>query len=197
MKESMNSKEMGLGSLKSKQRGTSTASFLWKVRTFDWCYSYVSFSSALYIFLFLYISRTEDCIRIWNLVRRSKGSIWTLPLWTQEGFPGGTIIMSNRIHPPIQETQEMRIQSLGQEDPQEKEMATHSSILVREVPWTEEPGGLQSMGLEGVRHDWAHMHTRHNTHIKNLIDNLEAVTGRSVQETVPMKDMSIPESIFT
>ena len=61
--------------------------------------------------------------------------------------------MSNRIHPPIQETQEMWIQSLGQEDPQEKEMATHSSILVREVPWTEEPGGLQSMGLEGVRHD--------------------------------------------
>ena len=105
MKESMNSKEMGLGSLKSKQRGTSTASFLLKVRTFDWCYSYVSFSSALYIFLFLYISRTEDCIRIWNLVRTSKGSIWALPLWTQQGFPGGTIITSNRIHPPIQETQ--------------------------------------------------------------------------------------------
>ena len=58
-----------------------------------------------------------------------------------------------RIHLPMQETQETRIWSLGQEDPQEKEMATHSSILVREVPWTEEPGGLQSMGLEGVRHD--------------------------------------------
>ena len=89
------------------------------------------------------------------------------------------------------------MQSLSQEDPQEKEMATHSSILAREVPWTEEPGGLQSMGLERVRHDWAHMHTRHNTHIKNHIDNLEAVTERSVQETVPMKDVSIPESIFT
>ena len=45
------------------------------------------------------------------------------------------------------------MQSLSQEDPQEKEMATHSSILAREVPWTEEPGGLQSMGLERVRHD--------------------------------------------
>ena len=41
--------------------------------------------------------------------------------------------------------QEMRVQSLGQEDPLEKGMATHSSILVWEIPWTEEPGGLQSM----------------------------------------------------
>ena len=43
--------------------------------------------------------------------------------------------------------QEMRVQSLGQEDPLEKGMATHSSILVWEIPWTEEPGGLQSMWL--------------------------------------------------
>ena len=40
------------------------------------------------------------------------------------------------------------VQSLGQEDPLEKEMATHSSILAWEIPWTEEPGGLQSMGLQ-------------------------------------------------
>ena len=45
--------------------------------------------------------------------------------------------------PTMQETQ---VQSLGQEDPLEKEMATHSSILAWETPWTEEPGGLQSMG---------------------------------------------------
>ena len=44
--------------------------------------------------------------------------------------------------------QDMWIRSLGQEDPLEKEMATHSSILVRRIPWTEEPGGLQSMGLQ-------------------------------------------------
>ena len=44
---------------------------------------------------------------------------------------------------PVQETQETWIQSLGQEDPQEEEMATHSSILAWEIPWTEEPGGLQ------------------------------------------------------
>ena len=44
--------------------------------------------------------------------------------------------------------QEMWVQSLGQEDPLEKEMATHSSILTWKIPWTEEPGGLQSMGLQ-------------------------------------------------
>ena len=49
--------------------------------------------------------------------------------------------------------QEMWVQSLGQEDPLEEEMATRSSILAWEIPWTEEPGGLQSMGLQRVRRD--------------------------------------------
>ena len=49
---------------------------------------------------------------------------------------------------------ETRAQSLGQEDPLEKEMATHSSILAWRIPWTEEPGGLQSMGLQRDRHGW-------------------------------------------
>ena len=49
--------------------------------------------------------------------------------------------------------QETWVQSLSQEDPLEKEMATHSSILVRRIPWTEEPGRLQSMGLQRVGHD--------------------------------------------
>ena len=44
--------------------------------------------------------------------------------------------------------QEMRVRSLGQEDPLEKEIATHSSILAWEILWTEEPGGLQSMGSQ-------------------------------------------------
>ena len=47
----------------------------------------------------------------------------------------------------------MQIQSLGQEDPLEKEMATRSSILAWRIPWLEEPGGLQSMGSQRVRHD--------------------------------------------
>ena len=49
--------------------------------------------------------------------------------------------------------QEMQVQSLGQEDPLGKEMATHSSILAWEIPWTDEPGGLQSMGLQRVEHN--------------------------------------------
>ena len=44
--------------------------------------------------------------------------------------------------------QETQVQSLGQEDPLEEEMATHSSILAQEISWTEEPGGLQSMGWQ-------------------------------------------------
>ena len=48
---------------------------------------------------------------------------------------------------------EMRVQYLGQEDPLEKVMATHSSILAWRIPWTVEPGGLQSMGSQRVRHD--------------------------------------------
>ena len=49
--------------------------------------------------------------------------------------------------------QETRVQSLGQEDPLEKEMTTNSSILFWEIPWTEEPGGLQSLGLQRITHN--------------------------------------------
>ena len=49
----------------------------------------------------------------------------------------------------------MQIQSLGWEDPMDEEMATHSSILALEIPWAEEPGGLQSMGSQTVRYDSA------------------------------------------
>ena len=49
----------------------------------------------------------------------------------------------------------MRVRSLGREDPLEEGMATHSSILAWEIPWTEEPGGLQSVGSQRVRHDRA------------------------------------------
>ena len=49
--------------------------------------------------------------------------------------------------------QETWVKYLGREDPLEKEMATHSSILTWRIPWTEEPGGLQSMGSQRVGHD--------------------------------------------
>jgi len=53
----------------------------------------------------------------------------------------------------MKEIQEMQVRSLGREDPLEKEMAAHSSILAWRIPWTEEPGGLQFMGSQRVRHD--------------------------------------------
>ena len=57
-------------------------------------------------------------------------------------------------NPPVmQETQETWVQALGQEDPLEEGMAIHSSVLAWEIPWTEEPGGLQSIGSQRVRHD--------------------------------------------
>ena len=51
------------------------------------------------------------------------------------------------------------VQSLGWEDPLKKGMATHSSILARRTPWTEEPSRLQSMGLQRVGHDRSNLHT--------------------------------------
>ena len=68
------------------------------------------------------------------------------------GTLSGTSLVAQLIKnlPAVQETQ---IQSLGWEDPLEKEMATHSSILAWKIPWTEEPGGLQSMRSQKVGHD--------------------------------------------
>ena len=64
---------------------------------------------------------------------------------------------------------EIQVWSLDQEDPLEKEMATHSSTLAWRIPWTEEPGGLQSMESQRVRHDWATEHA-HNNVLGNLLE---------------------------
>ena len=63
------------------------------------------------------------------------------------GFLGGSVIKN------LPAMQKMQVQSLSQEDPLEKEMATHSNILAWRIPWTEELGGLQSMGSQRVGHD--------------------------------------------
>ena len=60
----------------------------------------------------------------------------------------------------MKEMQETWIWSLDWEDPLEKEMATHSSILAWKILWTEDPGGLQSMGSQRVRHNWATKHMK-------------------------------------
>ena len=58
-------------------------------------------------------------------------------------------------HLTVQETEETWVRSLGQEDTLEQAMATHSSIFAWEIPWTEEPGRLQSIGSQRVRHNCA------------------------------------------
>ena len=63
------------------------------------------------------------------------------------GFPSGSVVTD------LPAMQEMQFRSLGGEDSLEKEMAPHSSILARRISWTEEPGGLQSMGSQILRHN--------------------------------------------
>ena len=69
----------------------------------------------------------------------------------KRGFPGGASV-ERTCQCTRHETQ---VRSLSWENPLEKGMATHSSILAWRIPWTEEPGGLSSMGLHRVRHDWS------------------------------------------
>ena len=66
------------------------------------------------------------------------------------GISGGSVVKKKKIRLPTQETW---VQFLGGEDPLEEDMATHSSILAWRIPWTEEPGGLQIIGLQRDEHD--------------------------------------------
>ena len=92
-----------------------------------------------------------------------------------QGSPSGSEVKNL---PTVQELQETWIQSLGWEDPMEEDMATHSSILAWRIPWTEEPGGLQSMGSHRVGHDWNDLACTHAPGIKG---DLHPVTENSIQ----------------
>jgi len=86
------------------------------------------------------------------------------------GFHNGSVVKNL---PAIQETQWMWISSLSQEHPLEEKTATLSSILAWKIPWTEEPGGLQSTGLWGVWHDLAtgtHIHILSFIYVNKYID---------------------------
>ena len=91
--------------------------------------------------------------------------------------------------------QETWVPSLGWEDPLEKEMATHSSILAWRIPWTEEPGRLQSMGLQRVRHDW----TTFTSFQKFMLDFQRwwrNRTGRPLSPSqIPQKNISTPSKL--
>ena len=79
-------------------------------------------------------------------------------------FPDGSAVKNP---PAMQETQETWVPSLGQEDPLEEEMATHSSILAWKILWTETLGGLQFKESQRVRHDWA----QHSTATEEQVIN--------------------------
>ena len=81
---------------------------------------------------------------------------WTLPVWHIMGVKDTqaspvVLVVKNLL--PMQETWETRFPSLGQGDPLEEGTATHSSIIAWRIPWTEEPGGLQSMVSQRVGYD--------------------------------------------
>ena len=83
------------------------------------------------------------------------------------GFPGGAVAKNPTA------MQQMQVRSLGQEDSLEEETATHTSILAWKIPWTEEPGRLQSKRLQKVAHNWAHTHKHNNIYgvkLKNMLN---------------------------
>ena len=86
------------------------------------------------------------------------------------------VVQSVKNLPVVQDTQ---VQSLGWEDPLEKEMATHSSILAWRISWTEEPGGLQSMGSQRVEHNWV-TNTHLLTYNKRFTPNFTHGTGENI-----------------
>ena len=93
----------------------------------------------------------------WKGYRKKKNSFFFFTLlkklqYLQWGFPGGSDGKESVCNARDSFS---GVWSLGGEDPLEKEKATHSSILVWSIPWTEKPGGLQSMGSQRIRHDWA------------------------------------------
>ena len=86
-----------------------------------------------------------------------KCKIYYIRTWADQGNPVSLVAQMVKNLPTMQETQ---VRSLDQADPLKKGKATHSTILTWRIPWTEEPGGLQSMWLQRVRHNWAtHTHT--------------------------------------
>ena len=94
----------------------------------------------------------------WEITsRRGSNFIVLSCVYEGRGFPGD----SAEKNPP--DKQKIWVQSLGWEDPLEEGMATHSGILAWRIPWTEEPGGLQSMGSQRVRHDLVTQEQRSNS----------------------------------
>ena len=111
-----------------------------------------------------------------------------------------TSLMAQQVKnlPKVQETQEMWLWSLGQENPLEEEMATHFSILAWKIPWTEKPGGLQSKGLRGVERDWATKHIDDicYNNFFSFLKNQKLPKSNSSQQGLQMPSKSDSENIL-
>ena len=94
------------------------------------------------------------------------------------GFPRGSAVMNLLA---MQETKEMQFRSLGQEDPLEEGMATHSSILAGKIPWTEEPGRIQFMWSQSQRRLSTHAGLPEHMFAGNLKRCLMAIQTRAIQ----------------
>ena len=82
------------------------------------------------------------------------------------GFPDGSVVKN----PPANARDtRVRVRPLGRNNPLEEGMATHSNMLAWKIPWTEEPGRLQSMGSQRVRHDWSDLAAAEVTNLDSLV----------------------------
>ena len=112
--------------------------------------------------------------------------VFGLKIFMGTGFPGGSIVKNPCV---VQEPQETRVRSLGREDPLEGGVAAHSSVPAWRIPWTEEPGGLQSMGSQRRRtrlkqlstHALVHRHREHwGTRLGQSVILTETLSERQV-----------------
>ena len=94
-----------------------------------------------------WLDKARSCVTVVSIV-------WVFAIWYSLAFQFGASLAAQRIKhlPAMWET---RVRSLGWEEPLEKEMATHSSTFAWRIPWTEDPGGLRSTGLQRFGHNWA------------------------------------------
>ena len=88
------------------------------------------------------------------------------------------------------------VQSLGQEDPLEKETATHSSTLAWKIPWTEEPGRLQSMGSQRVGHDWATSRMHYGLNSEKILRRPNMVPANIANGTQLLQSKGITNNPF-
>ena len=159
--------------------------------TYFLCFKTWSMSFCLFAFLMdpCYIKKLQNiqfCVK-WNLQNDLKQDM--LPWWTS------LVVQMVKHLPTMRETP---VQSLGWEDLLEKEMATHSNILAWKIPWTEEPGRLQSMESQRVRYDWA-TYDYEASLIAQLIKNLAAIQETCFDSWVgkiPWRKEQLPTPVF-